>query len=117
LTSKYPRDLDDPRIVMSEHSLIKMKERDIGGHEVKKAITEGRIDHEQPELALEDDPARERQIAYELELPISLWVIYDPELEMVMTVYYDDQQGAVDGSITHKFRENSNSVHLINLLN
>lgn len=117
MTSEYPRDIDDPRIEMSNHALIKMKEREIGAHEIKKAITEGRIDHDRPTLVLEDDPQRERQIAYELELPISLWVIYDPEFEKVVTVFYDDKEGAVDGSITHKFREDSESVHLTELLN
>ena len=98
LTSEYTRDPDS--VELTSHALNKVKERQIGAHEIKKAISEGSIDEEYPNLLLDEDPNRQYQIAYELEMPISLWVILDTRNDKIVTAFYDDQEGAVDGSIT-----------------
>lgn len=83
---------DPDRVVLIKHAIDKMKQRNITATEIKNAIKTG---------SLEEDPTDEEgtNLRYRLEMPVDLLVAVDQVEEEVVTVFYDDDQGAVRGNI------------------
>ena len=81
---------DFSRLTATDHVINRMKERNIGAHEVRKAVEEGEVyDGETPTT-----------IKYRLEIPgVDLVAAVDIPKEKVVTVYYDDDQGAKGGRL------------------
>jgi hypothetical protein len=97
--NRYPRDTSN--LSLSNHAWNKAHHRDISAHEINRAFEKGEIIEDFTDTVLTNDPKRDQLIAYKLDLPIPLWVIYDPDTRLIVTQYYDDQKGAVQGSITN----------------
>jgi hypothetical protein len=74
----------------SRHAMQQAKHRNVGGHQILKAIREGVYE------GVDGDGNN----SYRLESPgVDLWVHVDPSNNKITTVYYDDEQGAVGGAI------------------
>lgn len=97
MSKNISRDYDDWEI--SNHIDQMAHRRGISAHEVKGAVETGVIDQKEPEKALLPDEQRQRQIAFKLEMPIPLYVIADPKSMTLITTYYDDAEGAEEGSL------------------
>lgn len=97
-SSPYP-DFED--YVASNHAQNQMRKRNIGAFEIKKAFKEGQLDEQGPDP--EDNAGyvlEEHQIQYTLKFPgPDLIVIADPIDATIVTVFYNDEQGAVGGAI------------------
>lgn len=90
MTDKYPRDIDD--LDLTNHGKMKMKDRNIGAHEVIQAVETGEIDTE--------FPSKDHQIAYILDFPgPDLVVIVDPDRSNIVSVFYDDNTGSEGGAL------------------
>ena len=87
----YPEDMTG--IELSGHAHNKMKNRVIGLHEVREALIDGEIS--------EEAPSEDHQVAYITVLPVSLFVIVDPTKnpDRIVTMFYDNDDGAVEGSL------------------
>lgn len=97
MISNPSRDPDEYEL--TRHGYNQAKDRKIGAHEIRKAIKEGTVDEEFPNKVFDEDPDREFQFAFKLELPVPLWVIVDTRDNKIPTVFYDNEKGALDGSL------------------
>jgi len=102
MTEDYTRDIDE--IVLSEHAINQLKDRrNMGTHEVKKAISEGDIIPENG-----DGP---HEVEYRLRMPgVDFVMIVDTDINKVETVYYDDEQGADEGGLGGRRFDSSRSI-------
>jgi hypothetical protein len=90
----WPRDPSE--LYRTRHAKDKMKERNIGMHELKKCIREGNIN-------VEAGNARHEAV-YRLEIPgVDLLAVIDKNKGSVETVYWDNQQGATGGGLGGRY--------------
>lgn len=90
MSSEYPRNPDD--YTLSRHALNQFNDRKIGSVELRNAIKDGEIDEEFTD--------RDSRIAYRLKFPgPDLLVIANPDDLVVVSIYYDDEEGAKGGSV------------------
>lgn len=81
---------DPEELSYADHLSRRMRERNIGAHEVRKAIREGSI----------EDGSKPSDIRYRLEIPgVDLLVVADTRNDKVTTAFFDDEQGAEGGKI------------------
>ena len=82
---------DFHRLTAADHAVLnRMRERNIGKYEIKKAIEEGSI----------EEGSTETTIRYRLDMPgVDLLVAVDIPKEQIVTVFYDDDQGATNGRL------------------
>lgn len=89
----YPRDPDD--VTLTRHAMQQMKDRNIGVHEIKETIRQGKLE---PEAGFE-----EHEVVYRLEFPgVDLLLTLDADQNNIESVFYDDEQGAEGGSLSSR---------------
>lgn len=108
---------DPDKLEATIHAVQKMKERNIGGVELRKSIEEGIVTETNPVRNIEDTKLKEEMeqaIAegatredtvpslkkYRLEIPgVDLLTIVDPVRMKIVTTFWDDAQGATGGRL------------------
>lgn len=103
--SQYPRSIDPYNF--TRHASNRAKERGIQLTEIRTAISQGKIYTQDtfPEERVGKELRGEDIIAYATaDMPIPLYIIADPPEDEIITLFYEDQAGAVDGSLLRRPR-------------
>lgn len=82
---------DFHRLTAADHAVLnRMRQRNIGKHEIKMAIETGSI----------EEGSTDTTIRYRLDMPgVDLLVAVDIPKEQIVTVFYDNEQGAEGGKL------------------
>ena len=83
--------IDPDDLTLSNHAMNRVKERNITAYQIKQAIRDGEPD---------GGAKKPHQIRFRDTYPgADLLVLVDPRKNKIVSVYYDDEQGAVGGSL------------------
>ena len=81
---------DPDKLEGTSHLVNQMRKRNIGAHEVRKAIREGTV----------EEGAKPTDVRYRLEIPgVDLLVVVDSRNNKITSAFFDDDQGAEGGRI------------------
>ena len=81
---------DPDKLTPADHLGRRMRERNIGAFQVKKAIREG----------VTEEGSKPTDVRYRLEIPgVDLLVVVDSRNDKITTAFYDDEQGATGGRL------------------
>lgn len=86
----FPRDPD--KLELTQHSMNRMRDRNVGVREIRKCISEG--------IILPEEGNEPHQARYRLEMPgIDLILVISKRDMKIVSVFWDDEQGAKGGGL------------------